>query len=138
LDSYRLMVDASRDRLAFVIAEIAMAPPAAIVVHCHAGRDRTGLVVALALHIAGVSVESIAADYALTDDASHAVMAETFAHLNARYGGAANYLVGCVWLQLAWPQSAPDSRWLEDGTEASSCSPWPLLSGQQRRPKPME
>ena len=94
LDSYRLMVDASRDRLAAVIAEIAVAPPGAIVVHCHAGRDRTGLVVALALHVAGVSVESIAADYALTDDASQAVMLETFAHFNARYGGTANYLVG--------------------------------------------
>jgi protein-tyrosine phosphatase len=50
-DSYRLMVDTSRDRLAAVMTAIAEAPPGGIVVHCHAGRDRTGLVVALALHL---------------------------------------------------------------------------------------
>jgi len=42
-DSYSLMVDASRDRLAAVISAIAVAPPGGVVLHCHAGRDRTGL-----------------------------------------------------------------------------------------------
>jgi protein-tyrosine phosphatase len=93
LDSYRLMVDASRDRLAAVIVEIADAPPGGIVVHCHAGRDRTGLVVALALHLAGVPAESIAADYALSDDAPPAMILNTLAHVKAQYGGVTNYLV---------------------------------------------
>lgn len=39
-------------------------PDGATVVHCAAGKDRTGVVIALALSIAGVSAESIAADYA--------------------------------------------------------------------------
>jgi Tyrosine phosphatase family len=38
-DSYRLMVDASRERLATVLTAIAEAPPGGVVVHCHAGRE---------------------------------------------------------------------------------------------------
>jgi protein tyrosine/serine phosphatase len=93
-DSYRLMVDASRDRLAAAFIAIAEAPPGGVVVHCHAGRDRTGVVVALALHVAGASVEAIAADYSLSDDSAPEIMLNTFAHLDARYGGVADYLVG--------------------------------------------
>jgi protein-tyrosine phosphatase len=40
--AYRLMVDAGRERLAAVLTAIAEAPPGGVVVHCHAGRDRTG------------------------------------------------------------------------------------------------
>jgi len=93
-DSYRLMVDASRDRLAAALAAIAEAPPGAVVLHCHAGRDRTGLVVALVLRLAGASVDSIAADYALSEDSTPATMVNTLAHLEAEYGGVAKYLIG--------------------------------------------
>ncbi|MGI8972726.1 MAG: tyrosine-protein phosphatase [Gaiella sp.] len=37
------------------------------VVHCMAGKDRTGLVAALLLRLAGVDVEQVAHDYAATD-----------------------------------------------------------------------
>ena len=40
----------------------------ATVVHCAAGKDRTGVVVAFALAVAGVPYEEIVADYALTAD----------------------------------------------------------------------
>jgi protein-tyrosine phosphatase len=40
----------------------------AALIHCAAGKDRTGLVVALALEIAGVDREAIIADYALTSE----------------------------------------------------------------------
>jgi protein-tyrosine phosphatase len=93
-DSYRLMVDASKDRLAAALAAIAEAPPGAVVLHCHAGRDRTGLVVALALRLAGASVDSIAADYALSEGSTPATMVNTLAHLEAEYGGVAKYLIG--------------------------------------------
>lgn len=93
-DTYRLMVDASRERLAAALTAIAEAPPGGVVVHCHGGRDRTGVVVALALHVAGVPVESIAADYALTDDSPPTMIVNTFAHLEQRYGAVTDYLVG--------------------------------------------
>lgn len=93
-DSYSLMVDASRDRLAAAFTAIAEAPPGGVVVHCHAGRDRTGVVVALALQVAGASAEEIAADYALTEGSPPTMIINTLAHLRARYGGVAEYLVG--------------------------------------------
>ena len=37
-----------------------------LLVHCTHGKDRTGLIVALLLHVCGASIESISADYAAT------------------------------------------------------------------------
>ncbi|SCG41164.1 tyrosine-protein phosphatase [Micromonospora humi] len=93
-DSYRLLVDASRDRLAAAFTAIAQAPPGAVVVHCHGGRDRTGVLVALALHVAGVPVDAIAADYALTEGAPASMITNTWVHLHGRYGGVTDYLLG--------------------------------------------
>ncbi|MEO8114611.1 MAG: tyrosine-protein phosphatase, partial [Phenylobacterium sp.] len=42
----------------------------AIVVHCAAGKDRTGLICALTHHVAGVHADDIMADYLLTNDES--------------------------------------------------------------------
>ena len=47
----------------------------ASVVHCAAGKDRTGVVVALALAVAGVPHEEIVADYAQTAEVIDAVVA---------------------------------------------------------------
>lgn len=38
-----------------------------VVFHCFAGKDRTGMVAAMSLALAGVDVDSIAADYSETD-----------------------------------------------------------------------
>lgn len=43
-------------------------------VHCAAGKDRTGVVVALALEIAGVEREAIVADYVLTGERLEAIL----------------------------------------------------------------
>lgn len=51
--------------LARAVGEIADADGAALV-HCTAGKDRTGLVVALARRVAGVSVDGVVADYVLS------------------------------------------------------------------------
>lgn len=58
----------NRGRIAEAVAEIADAPDGAVLVHCHSGKDRTGIVVALALRVVGVDPEHIAADYALSAD----------------------------------------------------------------------
>lgn len=54
---------------------LAGAGPGASVVHCAAGKDRTGVVVAFALAVAGVPHEEIVADYALTADVIDAIVA---------------------------------------------------------------
>jgi protein-tyrosine phosphatase len=53
---------------AAAVDAVAGAPEGAVVVHCAGGTDRTGLVSALILRIAGVGREEIAADYALSGE----------------------------------------------------------------------
>ena len=55
-----------RNGVAAAMSAIADAPSAPILVHCHAGKDRTGVVIALVLRLAGVSVDDIADDYAIS------------------------------------------------------------------------
>lgn len=99
---------------------IAGAPSAPILVHCHAGKDRTGVIVGLVLRLAGVSIDAIADDYAISGiqladmlarDRVTAVergmdavrveriftvrreaMVETMEHVDAEHGGAAPLL----------------------------------------------
>ncbi|WOP19517.1 tyrosine-protein phosphatase [Raineyella sp. LH-20] len=67
LDSvYDLMVDAHGDRLTEAVRQIAHADGEAVLVHCTAGKDRTGLVVALTLLALGVHRDAVVEDYALT------------------------------------------------------------------------
>jgi protein-tyrosine phosphatase len=50
-----------------VFRAIADAPEGAVLVHCHGGKDRTGLVVALLLSLAGVPRDEVVADYAVSE-----------------------------------------------------------------------
>jgi len=51
-----------------LFAAIAVAPPGAIVMYCHAGKERTGLASALLLELAGVDRATIAREHALSDE----------------------------------------------------------------------
>jgi protein-tyrosine phosphatase len=62
--------------IARILHGIADAPPGGVLVHCHAGKDRTGVVVALLLSIAGVDREAIAEDYALSVEWNEGVQDE--------------------------------------------------------------
>jgi len=113
------MLDRHPERFAEAVFAIAEAPPGAVVVHCHGGKDRTGMVVALALSVAGVPRDEIVADYFVTkqrlapwmaqqladepDESLHAAMLEfrdtraesivaILAHLDTAYGGPPAYL----------------------------------------------
>jgi hypothetical protein len=56
-----------RENFGTALAAVADAPrDGAVLVHCWGGKDRTGLVSALLLRLAGVEAETIAADYALS------------------------------------------------------------------------
>ena len=112
------------DRPAEVVAAlrtIAESDGAALV-HCSAGKDRTGVVVALALVVAGVRTDAVVADYAATAERTEAVLARlrrsaTYVHdinrrpadshrprtetmtafleqMDARHGGVASWLDG--------------------------------------------
>ncbi len=57
-------------------------------VHCVAGKDRTGFAVAMLQHILGVDADEILADYLLTNQAGNidARIAQGAEHIRARYG----------------------------------------------------
>ena len=61
------------DSIVGALSDIAEGP-GAVLVHCAAGKDRTGVVVALALEAAGVEREAILADYLLTGERITAIM----------------------------------------------------------------
>ena len=64
--SYVDFLERFRDRFGQAFAAVADAPEGAVVVHCAGGKDRTGLVAAILLRLAGVSREEVAADYAIS------------------------------------------------------------------------
>jgi protein tyrosine/serine phosphatase len=64
---YRGALERWPQRFADAVAAIADAPAGGVLIHCHIGRDRTGLVAALAMALAGIPLDEIAADYALSD-----------------------------------------------------------------------
>lgn len=63
---YLEFLERRHPQFAQAFAAVADAPEGTVVVHCHGGKDRTGLVVALLLRLVGVDIEAIAADYALS------------------------------------------------------------------------
>ncbi|QNA91608.1 MULTISPECIES: tyrosine-protein phosphatase [unclassified Microbacterium] len=66
---YDHMVDRRGAQLADAVRVIAAADDdEAVLVHCTAGKDRTGLVIAFALSAAGVDRDEVVADYAQTAD----------------------------------------------------------------------
>jgi len=117
----RLDIDIHRAGIAGIAKAVADAQPGGVLIHCYAGKDRTGMSVALLLSLAGVSDEDAADDYALTmlnleplimdwlntieDSAERErmrelasprreAMLETLAHVREQYGSAEEYLLG--------------------------------------------
>jgi protein-tyrosine phosphatase len=64
---YLIFLEHFRANVAAAIRAVAQAPEGGVVVHCHGGKDRTGLVTAFLLRLAGVPIDEIATDYALSE-----------------------------------------------------------------------
>jgi protein-tyrosine phosphatase len=61
------MLDDGRARIAAVMTALARAERA-VLFHCYGGRDRTGMVAAMLLRLAGVPDDEIVRDYVVTDE----------------------------------------------------------------------
>jgi len=116
---YRAILDHYGRGIAAIMTALAQAPEGPALFHCHAGKDRTGLIAALILALVGVPHATIAEDYTLTQVCLQPVydqrlsaepdpskreqlarrtgavpetMLGILAHLDARHGGAEAYL----------------------------------------------
>lgn len=120
-NDYKRILDSFAPAMAEIMREIADAPAEAVLIHCMAGKDRTGMVAAILLDLARVPRDIIADDYALTEACLHPlnqewlengpgdreerardlerftpraeVMLEVLSHLDERYGGVEPYLL---------------------------------------------
>lgn len=120
VDFYRTALDERHEALREIMMMIAGAGEGAVMFHCTAGKDRTGIVAALLLGLAEVDPEDIIADYAVTEGligemvarfleaagregrdlvayarllaAPAPTMRQTLGHLEARYGSVPRYL----------------------------------------------
>lgn len=67
-DVYRVFLRHFAGGVAVSLRAVASAAPGGVAVHCVGGKDRTGLLAAFMLHLAGVDHEAIAADYAVSEE----------------------------------------------------------------------
>lgn len=67
-DVYLIFLEHFKDNAAAGVRAVVNAPDGGVVVHCAGGKDRTGLLTAFLLYLAGVDVEHIATDYALSEE----------------------------------------------------------------------
>ena len=65
-EMYRFMLDECQPQIGNIFTTIASQHTATTLFHCVAGKDRTGIVAALLLSLAGVSEDLIAQDYSLS------------------------------------------------------------------------
>lgn len=119
---YNRYVDDCKQQIGQIVSAFAQAEDA-VVIHCYAGKDRTGIVIALILALVGVGDADIASDYAesskhithLVDEwRAYAVSKEAdmaqferdnacapgtilamLAYIRETYGSVQNYLLGC-------------------------------------------
>ena len=90
-DMYRTIVTDSRDRVVSVVRGIVQ--DQTVLVHCTAGKDRTGVTVAMALSAVGVDRDAVIGDYARTEQYVPAdVRARVVAHLRSLHPGNSSNL----------------------------------------------
>lgn len=63
---YLDVLESCRASIGRAVRAVADAPEGGVVVHCFVGKDRTGIVAALVLRVAGVPEEIVAEDYAIS------------------------------------------------------------------------
>lgn len=112
--SYEYIIDNHQEQIRNILEVIANAPEGVVLFHCFFGKDRTGILSMLLLHIAGAQLEDIITDYQLSytyllpyinshretlwdiDTSMHLSLPETMleliSYINEKYGSTAQYI----------------------------------------------
>ena len=91
-DLYVRAVTIRQNEFRKVLEIIADAPEGAVVFHCTAGKDRTGLIAAFLLSIAEIDLENVLDDYVLTGACIEPIVDELIASATARGVDAAAFI----------------------------------------------
>jgi protein-tyrosine phosphatase len=83
---YQYLIEQRGDAIAAAIGELCAAGSVPALVHCSAGKDRTGIVIGLILAVLGVPDEVIAADYALSASRIDPQVLATLGHIPGATG----------------------------------------------------
>lgn len=105
---YRGLLNDRGTEIAKAVSAIAVSLPSGVLLHCAAGKDRTGLVVALVLEVAGVPRKSILDDYARSAAELPASFHERVNRELASVVGEGDELQAALHLHLQSPAEALD------------------------------
>jgi protein-tyrosine phosphatase len=103
-EMYPIIIDRCQENIARVMKAFAKATNGTILFHCHSGRDRTGIIAAMLLALAGVDDSAIAKDYTISSvyiqptfektlSEQPEIMLHFLAYLDTQYGGTREYLL---------------------------------------------
>jgi protein-tyrosine phosphatase len=101
MEMYLYIVERSAPGIVELLELLGRPNAAPALVHCTAGKDRTGLTIALLLELLGVPRATIVADYVASNNGllgrirsaiSAPLLEQTFAALDQRYGSPRGYL----------------------------------------------
>jgi len=103
-EMYSIIVERYQKNIARVLQVFAKATNGTILFHCRSGRDRTGIIAAMLLSLAGVDDSTIAKDYTISSvyiqptfekplSEEPEIMLQFLAYLDTQYGGTRAYLL---------------------------------------------
>lgn len=108
-DVYYLLLTTRGTEITKAVGAIAVGLPTGVLVHCAAGKERTGLVVALVLEVAGVPRQILLDDYARSARDLPSIYRERVNHELSRAPGDSPELQAALHLHLESPAAALDA-----------------------------
>lgn len=81
VEAYRTILEAGGVPFGAILSHLATPDPSPLLIHCTAGKDRTGVICAIILSICGVDDETIAQEYSLTEAGLAGIREEIIANL---------------------------------------------------------
>lgn len=94
--AYRFFALACRESICAVVRALAEVPNGkGALIHCHAGKDRTGIIVTLLHLVAGADHETVLTDYLVSESDTNSFNLRVVLDIIEQEGGVEQYLMNC-------------------------------------------